>query len=70
MKKLIIAAFLACLIFCPSSDGFFSHKTIWASGDHFWFSLVGYKSVTPDHVKKSQTEAWWGDAYYLGTNQK
>jgi hypothetical protein len=57
MKKLIITLFLVCFVTC----GFFSHKTIWASGDHFWFSAWGYKSATIYDYIHSQEEGWWGD---------
>ena len=36
------------------------HESIWKTWDHAYFSYSGYKNPTPDQIKKSEEEGWWG----------
>ncbi|MGZ6236883.1 MAG: hypothetical protein ACXWMJ_06140 [Syntrophales bacterium] len=46
---------------CASlSCGDSTNKSVWASGRHAWFSVWGYRNMTDEDVKLSQSEGWWG----------
>ena len=55
MKKSIIILSLAMMI-C----GFWGRDAIWKDGDHFLFSMFGYKKATIEDVKASEAGKWWG----------
>jgi len=44
---------------CASVE-FGKHKTIWASEDHFWYSVYGYKNPTRQEIYESKARGWWG----------
>ena len=67
MKKWIIACLVVLLLLsglngCSSlsCNQALNHGSIWKSWDHAYFSYFGYKHPTPDMIKKSQAENWWG----------
>lgn len=67
MKKLIIASAMLLMLFsglqgCASlsCNQAMEHDSIWKSWSHAYFSYYGYKNPTPDAVKKSTEEGWWG----------
>ena len=61
-----IAVFMAATLSgCASSKAsscneMMKHGSIWKSWDHAYFSYVGYKNPTPEAIKKSIEENWWG----------
>ena len=46
---------------CASTE-FGKHKTVWASEDHFWYSVYGYKNPTRYEIYESKARGWWGDS--------
>ncbi|MEN6374780.1 MAG: hypothetical protein ABFD75_08385 [Smithella sp.] len=67
MKKCIIASVMVSMLFfclcgCASlsCNEAMKHESIWKSWDHVYFSYSGYKNPTPDAIKKSAEEGWWG----------
>ena len=49
---------------------FWQHSTIWASGEHFWFSIWGYKNPTGKDVSKSYEQGWWGKTVEVDTDKE
>lgn len=67
MKKRLAVSVMALMFFCGiqgctslSCSKFTDHSSIWKSWDHYYFSNFGYKNPTPDVVKKSIEQEWWG----------
>ena len=52
------------LISTPKAD-FWQHDTIWASGDHFWYSIYGYRNNSVKDYFQSKNEGWWGEPVEL-----
>lgn len=63
MKKIfnLMIIALALIFFMGCSKAWMSHDTIYKTNDHMYFSWWGYKNPTPDDLKKSQQEGWWGE---------
>ena len=64
MKKLflILLAF-GFLMACGHSGGQSEtnqHGAMYKNWDHFKFSVWGYKNPTPEDIKKSKEQGWWG----------
>ena len=49
---------------------FRSHSTVWASWEHFWFSVFGYRNASVQDVDKSKAQGWWGDTIYIDKGKK
>lgn len=67
MKILIISSLMVVMAFCGlhgcasmNCNEFTEHGSIWKSWDHAYFSYYGYRNPTPDAIKKSVEEGWWG----------
>ncbi len=75
MKKKLMVSVLALMFFsglqgCSSlnCDRFDDHGSVWKSWRHAYFSYFGYKHPTPDDVKRSIDEGWWGCPVYVDKN--
>ncbi len=64
MKKWIIIASLAFfLVGCGHAareSEWFQHDSQFKNWDHTKFSLWGYRNPTPETMKKSGEQGWWG----------
>ena len=67
MKKWIIASLMALMLFsalygCASlnCNETMKQASIWKSWDHAYFSYYGYKNPTPNAIRESTEEGWWG----------
>jgi hypothetical protein len=46
-----------CALNCNTVMG---HDSIWKSPAHAYFSIIGWKYMTPEDIRKSKEEGWWG----------
>ena len=64
MKNIILIGVLAMLLIgCShaSKDSEFSeHKTLYKNWDHAKYSWWGHRNPTPEDLKKSKDQGWWG----------
>ena len=64
MKRILFIAMISILLLgCGAAareSGFYEHKSVYASWDHFVFSLQGYKTCTDQSVVESKKDGWWG----------
>ncbi len=64
MKRLVLLAMmcmflLGCGTLAKEAE-FWDHQSVYKSGDHFWFSVMGYAKCDTADVQKSRQEGWWG----------
>ena len=64
MRKLLFLAliglfFSGCGTTAQQSE-FAKHKSMYVNWDHMMYSWFGYKNPTPDTLKKSSEQGWWG----------
>lgn len=76
MKKWIIASVMFFLLFsglqgCSSlsCNKAMNHGSIWKSWNHAYFSYFGYKNPTPDMIRESKAENWWGCPVEVDANK-
>ncbi len=65
MKRLLLLLIASLFLFgCATTTAkdseFYEHNAMYKSWSHLWYSWYGYKHCTPEDVKKSQAERWWG----------
>ena len=64
MKKLCLLAFIGLFLSgcgaAAQESEFWKHDSLYKNWDHMKYSLGGYKTPTPDTLKKSQEQGWWG----------
>ncbi len=64
MKKWIIIASLAFfLVGCGHAaieSELYQHDSLFKNWDHTKFSLWGYRNPTPETMKNSGEQGWWG----------
>jgi hypothetical protein len=63
----LLVLLLIFVMICPTGcataqkSEFGKHPTVWASGEHFWYSVQGYKNNNVKDYFYSQNEHWWGE---------
>lgn len=64
MKNIFLIGILAMLLIgCGHSAKdaeFLEHKTLYKNWDHAKYSWWGYRNPSPEDLKKSQEQSWWG----------
>ncbi len=65
MKKLfmlgLIGLFLSGCGTAAQRSEFWKHDTMYKNWDHLKYSIDGYKKTTPEAVKKTKVQDWWGE---------
>jgi hypothetical protein len=59
MKKIFFMLILA-LSFAGCTAEWYQHDTIYKNHDHMFFSWWGYQNPTPQDLKNSEAQEWWG----------
>lgn len=57
---MITVLFLSGCGAAARESGFYEHSTMYRNGDHLKFSMCGYKKVSPQEVRQSKEQDWWG----------
>lgn len=64
IKNIILIGVLALLLIgcshAAKDSEYLEHKTLFKNWDHAKYSLWGYRNPTPEDLKKSQEQGWWG----------
>ena len=67
MKRFIavmmMVLFLAGCGAAARESGYYEHSTMYRNYDHLKFSMCGYKNVSPQEVRLSKEQDWWGKAF-------
>ena len=63
-KVIFIGVLVMFLIGCGHSE-WLEHKSQYKNWDHMVFSLSGFRNPTPEDLKKSQEQEWWGNEVSL-----
>jgi uncharacterized protein YxeA len=59
--KKILFALIALAFIAGCSPEWYAHDTVYSTNDHMIYSLGGYKNTTPEDVKNSNDQGWWGE---------
>jgi len=64
MKRILLITMISLfLLGCGAAakeSGFYDHKSVYASWDHFVYSLQGHKTCSEQSVEESKKDGWWG----------
>jgi len=67
MKRFIavmmMVLFLAGCGAAARESGYYEHSTMYRNFCHLNFSMCGYKNVSPQEVRQSKEQDWWGKAF-------